>query len=135
MPDERTLARLQPPEYLPEEGKVLWCLVVEQLGAELIVIDTPLLELMCRTYAAALEAVTDLNTRGVLLKGRTKDHSGDDEGEPYMVKNPAEQIARQMTTQFIQCAKEFGMSPAARKRMAMELKSKAKQRGPQPEID
>lgn len=125
-----------PPAYLNPEGKRLWDELTEQLAEQLANVDRAMFELMCASYGAAQAALEDLNDRGPLIRGRTKDHSSDDdEGDPAMVKNPSNQVAREMATQFREFAKEFGMSPGSRKRIAMELK-KAKAKDPDaPAID
>jgi len=125
----------EPPETINAQGQRMWRYLVGQfdaLGDPLSALDRPVFTILCMAGGAAEEAWEDVHHRGVLVRGRSKDHSADDDdGDPFMVKNPAEQVARQATTQFIQLAKEFGMTPAARKRMAVEL-LKAK---PQEEVD
>jgi len=129
-----------PPEWLNAEGQEVWNYLVDALGDTLDRIDRPTFVQMCAAYGTAEAAQKDLHTRGVLVKGRTKDHSADEYDEdgdviqPAMVKNPAEAIARQAMTQFLMFAKEFGLTPGARKRMQIELAKRAPQ-GPEPEID
>lgn len=124
-----------PPEYLNPNAKKLWNDLVEQLGEELLNVDRAMFELMCAAYGAAQAALEDLNDRGPLIRGRSKDHSADGEdGEAAFVKNPSNQVAREMATQFREFGKEFGLSPGARKRISMELKKK-KPNEDSPDID
>lgn len=125
-----------PPEYLQVRAKELWIELAELLGDDLLAIDRPMFEGLCASYGAMQAALEDLNTRGTLIRGRSKDKSADDDdGEPAMVKNPSNQVAREQATQFREFAKEFGLSPGARKRLAMQM-SKPKAADPNaPAID
>jgi P27 family predicted phage terminase small subunit len=125
MTEEQRSAVGDPPETMNTHGQAMWRYLVGQfdaLGDPLSALDRPAFTILCQVGGTAEAAWEDVHGRGVLVRSRSKDHSADDDdGEPYMVKNPAEAVARQATTLFIQLAKEFGMTPAARKRMAVEL--------------
>lgn len=125
-----------PPDYLNPGAKQLWIELVEQLGDDLLDRDRAMFELMCSSYGSAQAALQDLMARGPLIRGRSKDHSSDsDDGEPSMVKNPSNQVAREMSTQFREFAKEFGLSIAARKRIAMDIKKIETKDADAPSID
>lgn len=110
------------PEWLNEDGQWCWDYIVEHSEDMLAALDKPALILLCSAYGTGAAAQRDLHTRGPLIRGRSKDHSADeDDGEPAMVKNPSEQIARQEMEKFIKLAQEFGLTPAARVRMKREL--------------
>ena len=120
-----------PPEWMNEEAKAVWLFLAEELEDELMSRDRPAFTAMCSEYGKYEAAAKDVHTRGVLVKGRTTDRKvrdRDEEGEPLpgMVKNPAIQVARDALTQFLQYAKDFGLTPGARKRMAMDPSRKKK---------
>lgn len=123
-----------PPAWMNEEGQAMWLYLAVELGTELLARDRPAFALMCAVYGVAEAAEKDIHERGHLIKARTKDHSADtvdedtgDVVDQAMVKNPSIQVAREATNQFVQYAKDFGMTPGARKRMAMDL---GKRKGP-----
>jgi P27 family predicted phage terminase small subunit len=99
-----------PPEWLNPMGKNLWHRIIELMGDKLEKTDESALTLMCASFGAAYEALKDLNERGPLI-----------EGDRGMVKNPANQVAREQGAQFKLWASEFGLTPAARKKLAMSI--------------
>jgi P27 family predicted phage terminase small subunit len=99
-----------PPEWLGAPGKDMWKILVETLSDTMVKLDRGALTLACAAYSTAYDAAVDLSERGPLVQG--------DRG---MVKNPAAQIARESGAAFKQWCNEFGLTPAARKRLSLKL--------------
>lgn len=119
-----------PPEHLAPEGVELWNYLTVELEDSLYAADRPAFTVMCQMWAVMQQAMADVGIRGTLVTGR-----GKEEGGTAPVKNPSLQVARDAATAFKDYAKEFGLTPAARKRMAMELE-RAKAVDPNaPDID
>ena len=112
-----------PPEWLLPPGKALWSQICDHLGDTLLAVDRGALIMTCSAFAAAENALKDLNERGTLVPGRGK--HPDEDGEEQLVKNPANQIAREQGALFKSFIAEFGLSPAARKRLTLAAKSKS----------
>lgn len=112
-----------PPDWLHPAGKRMWHELVEMLDGKLQPVDKFALVGACGAYGAMEAALQDLNERGPLVKARGKD--GEESETRPMVKNPANQVAREQGTAFRQWVGEFGLTPAARKRLAFDLSKKA----------
>jgi len=109
-----------PPSWLADGGKRMWHELVQMLDGRLEAADKFALTATCASYGAMEAALEDLNTRGPLVRARGKD--GEESDARPLVKNPANQIAREQGVAFKQWCGEFGLTPAARKRLSIELK-------------
>lgn len=107
----------RPPEWLSDAGRVEWDRVLPELramgaGRES---DAPALAAYCEAVAR-LAAASQLVARGgMLLRGR----------EGNMVKNPAVSMASAASADVRYWAREFGLTPAARQPLRVEVTARA----------
>lgn len=92
-------------------GKSMWVKLTEVLADTLHDVDQYALEAICGHYDSMIRAQKDLSERGPIVDGR--------DGE--RVKNPSAQIARDSSASFKAWTAEFGLTPKARKTLAMTL--------------
>lgn len=109
----------EPPEWMGENGKRAWNAMASILTESLESIDQFALEATCGHYDAMINALKDLQLRGPLIE------SYDKNGNEILVKNPAAQIARDNSLAFKAWCSEFGLTPRARKSLAMKLNDDA----------
>lgn len=107
LPPSRPIA----PPHLSDEARREWGYIVPRLDATgmLSKLDRTALEVYCDAVATYRAAMAMLNEAGPLVRG--------DKGR--VVKNPAAQIARDAATTIRLMGSEFGLTPAARERIAM----------------
>ena len=116
-----------PPRYLPSAGKLLWRRLVRDLE-KMQISDrayTLMFEMLCASYAVALEAEDYIEKNGVILKEpiiAKGDHGL--EVVRYRDKvNPACMIARNARSQVMRLAAQFGLSPVDRMRLRVDKPS------------
>lgn len=99
-----------PPSWLGREAKAEWRRVVPELDrlGMISLIDRAALVAYCETWETYVAAVRAARKDGVLVQG-----------ERGMVKNPAQQIARDAGAALRSWCEQFGFTPSARGRMSV----------------
>jgi P27 family predicted phage terminase small subunit len=100
-----------PPEFLPKEGKAEWRrLIAEFKRVDLVQRpDRSALIALCSTWAMYMEAIKDVQERGLIVEGRSR-------GAKVMNRNPSAQVARDALAQLLPLWARFGMTPGDRSR-------------------
>ena len=79
-------------------------------------IDAPAFEMLCRHYGMVVEAAKILKADGLVVQDK------DENGVVLSVrKHPAEIILRMNSTAFRHYAEQFGLTPSARVRLAVDI--------------
>lgn len=99
-----------PPDWMGDEGKALWNKLIVASDLLLKELDAEALTLTCSAYDAAVRSAKELAEKGPLV-----------EGDRGLVKNPAAQILRDSSQSFRAWCTEFGLTPAARKKLGLVL--------------
>lgn len=102
------------PTWLDAIGKEMWGRIVEELTiTELITnVDIYALAIACDSYSKYVKATRDIKKDGLVLIHKNSI------GAENKVANPNVAIAQKYATQFKSFCSEFGLSPAARARLA-----------------
>lgn len=103
----------KPPHWLKDEALAEWGRIVPELEAigMLSVVDRAALTAYVSAWATFVEATKDIEQRGVVVPS-----ARDDDG---MVKNPSVQMQRDALAQIKTWCIEFGLTPAARGKIAL----------------
>ncbi|WP_236595990.1 phage terminase small subunit P27 family [Paenibacillus sp. EPM92] len=102
------------PTWLDAVGKKMWESIMEELAAvDLITnVDVYALALACDAYSKYVKASKDIKKEGLVVEHKNAI------GAVNKVPNPNVAIAQKYATQFKSFCSEFGLSPAARARLA-----------------
>jgi P27 family predicted phage terminase small subunit len=101
----------QPPEHIPEDGKVFWRSYVVRLIECGIVdrVDLPLVEMMAVQYARVIQAGRAVAEKGHISKG----------SKGQIREAPWVKIERDATMAFWRIAEGFGIGPIGRTRLGL----------------
>jgi P27 family predicted phage terminase small subunit len=101
---------IEPPGWLLKEAKDYWRQTIVQLidVGMIDLVDVTALEMLASTYARWRRAVRDVNRRGLIVQGRQG-----------LVLNPAARVERDMASQHLKFAEQFGLTPLARARLGL----------------
>ncbi|NRF91543.1 phage terminase small subunit P27 family [Paenibacillus frigoriresistens] len=102
------------PTWLDAVGKKMWHSIMDELSAvDLITnVDVYALALACDAYSKYVKSSKDIKKDGLVLEHKNAI------GAVNKVANPSVAIAQKYATQFKSYCSEFGLSPAARARLA-----------------
>lgn len=102
------------PTWLDTEGRKMWMAVMDELLAVDLVtnVDVYALALACDSYSKYVKAAKDIKKNGLVIKFKNSI------GAENTVANPNVTISQKYATQFKNFCSEFGLSPAARARLA-----------------
>lgn len=102
------------PTWLDPIGRKMWMAVMDELMAVDLVtnVDVYALALACDAYSKYVKAAKDIKKEGLVVEYKNSI------GAVNKVPNPNVAISQKYATQFKSFCSEFGLSPAARARLA-----------------